>query len=86
MNELIAALKAVFQHDQETAGSVYAIKPSDENVNLILFAVKGGQSADTTMRETYMAHLRRRSEDEHGPGLFPSERELMMMETKIKEV
>ena len=86
VNELIATLKAVFQHDQATASSVYVIKPSDENVNLILFSVKGGQRADTAMRETYMAHLRRRGESEHASGMSPSERELLSMATKIKEV
>ena len=86
VNELIAALKAVFQHDQATAGSVYVIKPSDENVNLILFGVKGGQRADTALRETYMAYLRWRSDSEHASGMSPSERDLLSMATKVKEV
>ena len=86
VNELIAALKAVFLHDQATPGSVYVIKPSDENVNLILFAVKGGQRADTELREPYMAHLRRRGESEHGADLSTTERELLAMAAKVKEV
>ena len=86
MNELIVALKDVFQHDQVVAGYVYVIKPSDENVNLILFAVKGGQPANSALRETCMAHLRRRGESEHGSDLSTTERELLAMAAKVKEV